>query len=64
MAKYFMREMYDMNGVGERLVYPQIVEFGQILEDEFVRRVGEEGIGPCIGHLEQSFAIYTLLVDM
>jgi predicted histone-like DNA-binding protein len=45
MAKYFMREMYDMNGVGERLAYPQIVEFGQILEDEFVRRVGEEGIG-------------------
>lgn len=40
-----MREMYDMNGVGERLVYPQIVEFGQILEDEFVRRVGEGSIG-------------------
>ena len=40
-----MREMYDMNGVGERLVYPQIVEFGQIMEDEFVRHVGDGNIG-------------------
>lgn len=41
MTKYVMREMYDMNGVGEKRAYPHVVELGQILEDEFVSRLGD-----------------------
>ena len=52
MADYVMREMFDMNNTGKKILYPQIERFRMFEEDEFIARVAAEGSGLNAGQVE------------
>jgi predicted histone-like DNA-binding protein len=56
MIKYVLREMNDLKGDGENVVYPRVVQIRQIAEDEFVRRVGDAVTGLNAGMVEAALA--------
>ena len=56
MVKYVLREMNDLKGDGENVVYPRVVQIRQITEDEFVRSVGDSVTGLNAGMVEAALA--------